>query len=304
MTDEESTEGDDEAAEEDGEAAPLDQEACDAAGNHGEYVSFIAHLTKGDPGHGVLVSDAAHSDCGKASAEETTEPTDEATDEATESDESGDEAKVKKPKKDKKEKKAHKAKRTRRPRATARARASTDLHVLTFPLTCSSAHDERLTAFPRSAVRHVWLGTARSGLLGAPRVPVPHPLRVAHDGSVVRRDAEPVRELVCRPGVTHPAAGPLTGVGDEHDCGRGDGRGRLDERLDAGLVPGKPLEVLGVGGVGLAHLPAPATPLPEQSHPGLQLPSIPVYPTNGRGPDKRSDHPRTRLPVWAHPVKG
>ena len=38
----------------------------------------------------MLVSAAAHSDCGKVAAEETTEPTDEATDEATESDESGD----------------------------------------------------------------------------------------------------------------------------------------------------------------------------------------------------------------------
>jgi hypothetical protein len=91
-TDEDSTDGDDKAAEGD-DAAPLDQEACDAAGNHGEYVSFIAHLTKGNPSHGVLVSDAAHSDCGKAAAEETTE--------GTESDESGDDAKVKKPKKDK-----------------------------------------------------------------------------------------------------------------------------------------------------------------------------------------------------------
>ena len=94
-TDEESTEGDDEAAEDDEADAPLDPEACAAAGNHGEYVSFIAHLTKSDPSHGVLVSAAAHSDCGKVAAEETTEPTDEASDEATESDESGD-AKAKK----------------------------------------------------------------------------------------------------------------------------------------------------------------------------------------------------------------
>jgi hypothetical protein len=80
--------------------APLDPAACAAAGNHGEYVSFIAHLTKSDPTHGVLVSAAAHSDCGKAAAEETateTEGTDSA-DDAT--------AKVKKEHKPKKDKAA------------------------------------------------------------------------------------------------------------------------------------------------------------------------------------------------------
>ncbi|MGZ4650785.1 MAG: hypothetical protein ACXV3A_09650 [Kineosporiaceae bacterium] len=43
---------------------PLDPAACASARNHGEYVSHIAHLTKGQPDHGTLVSAAAHSNCG------------------------------------------------------------------------------------------------------------------------------------------------------------------------------------------------------------------------------------------------
>ena len=96
-TDTESTEPTETATDE-----PLDPAACEAAGNHGEYVSFIAQLTQGDPTHGVLVSEAAHSDCGKTAAEE---PTDTATDtEGTDSTDDADAtAKVKKEHKPKKD---------------------------------------------------------------------------------------------------------------------------------------------------------------------------------------------------------
>ena len=43
-----------------------DPQACADAVNHGAYVSFVAHATKGTPDHGALVSAAAQSDCGKA----------------------------------------------------------------------------------------------------------------------------------------------------------------------------------------------------------------------------------------------
>ena len=57
-------------------------------------------------------------------------------------------------------------------------------------------------------------------------------------------------------------------------------------------LPGERLEVLGVGGVGLADLPAPAAALAEQPHerPPARRRSR-FTPTNGRGPDLRSDHP-------------
>ena len=39
-------------------------DACTSAANHGEFVSGVAHATPRGPGHGAVVSDAAHSDCG------------------------------------------------------------------------------------------------------------------------------------------------------------------------------------------------------------------------------------------------
>ena len=42
-----------------------DPAACADAVNHGAYVSYVAHATKGTPDHGALVSAAAQSDCGK-----------------------------------------------------------------------------------------------------------------------------------------------------------------------------------------------------------------------------------------------
>ena len=47
------------------EAPVYDQATCDAAANHGAYVSFVAGETKGMADRGALVSAAAQSDCGK-----------------------------------------------------------------------------------------------------------------------------------------------------------------------------------------------------------------------------------------------
>ena len=116
-----------EAAEEPAMRRRWTRQACAAAGNHGAYVSWIAHLTKGDPSHGVLVSDAAHSDCGKAAAEETTEPTDEATDGdrvgRVRRRRQGQEA----ARRTRRTRRRTRPRRTSRPRATARARAGADL---------------------------------------------------------------------------------------------------------------------------------------------------------------------------------
>ena len=51
-------------------AVTFDQDACDAARNHGAYVSFVAHATKGLADRSTLVSAAAQSDCGKKDATE------------------------------------------------------------------------------------------------------------------------------------------------------------------------------------------------------------------------------------------
>ena len=48
-------------------AAPVfDQLMCDAARNHGAYVSSVAQATRGMPDRAALLSAAAHSDCGKS----------------------------------------------------------------------------------------------------------------------------------------------------------------------------------------------------------------------------------------------
>ena len=51
-------------------AGVFDPAACAAAANHGAYVSYVAHATKGMADRGALVSAAAQSDCGKTARAE------------------------------------------------------------------------------------------------------------------------------------------------------------------------------------------------------------------------------------------
>jgi hypothetical protein len=63
-------EGDGEPVDEGGEPTDEGDDACAAAVNHGQYVSSIAKSTPSGPGKGAIVSEAAHSDCGKGGADD------------------------------------------------------------------------------------------------------------------------------------------------------------------------------------------------------------------------------------------
>ena len=111
-------------------------------------------------------------------------------------------------------------------------------------------------------------------------VVVAHPLRDADHGGVVGRDLVAVAELVRPVDRGHPAAGPLTVVGDQeqrHVADRGAG---LDEPLDALVALHELLQVVLVDVVGRAHpgRPGAGRVLCRSLHPRPGAASEPVHP--------------------------
>ena len=60
----------------------FDETLC-AEGNHGRTVSSVAQATEPGPGHGAVVSEAAHSSCGKTGDDEADDEADDDADEVT-----------------------------------------------------------------------------------------------------------------------------------------------------------------------------------------------------------------------------
>ncbi len=71
----------------------FDETTC-AEGNHGQTVSSIAHETPSGPGKGQIVSEAAHSSCGKDDKHDDESDDDESDDDESDDDESDDDDKA------------------------------------------------------------------------------------------------------------------------------------------------------------------------------------------------------------------
>ena len=144
----------------------FDPAACAAAANHGAYVSYVAHATKGMPDHGALVSAAAHSDCGKT-ARRRRPPRDEGREAPPRPEVAQGEEVARRGRRNRDEE-------GRQPHRRPRPRPA----------------EEGSTGQARADPPELRRRAVRSTSGGAPCVPVPHPLGVADHGGVVGRDAQ------------------------------------------------------------------------------------------------------------------
>ena len=249
-----------------GRPASLDPAACAAAANHGAYVSFVAHATKGDARPRRALAQRGRPVRLRRRPRRPTKPADEADAKA---EKSTSRRRARSTPTDGEEAQGNRTGGRPRP---ARRKATGRRSVGHDGCRCPAAE----LSLRRRAVRLV------SG--GASRVPVPHPLRVADDGGVVRRDAEPVGELVRGPRRRGP------GAGSTHPCWRRTRRSWSRRWSAARRTPRRrcgcrrTASRCAVSAASAWRCTPGRAASAEQSHRDLLPPSSPVSLRNGRAP--------------------